>query len=65
MEGGTIGLAGPRRNRHSFSMITLPPATTRPDPAAFAHVRTWIFDLDNTLYPASCNLFTQVSQRMI
>jgi putative hydrolase of the HAD superfamily len=21
---------------------------------------TWIFDLDNTLYPASCNLFAQV-----
>lgn len=25
---------------------------------------TWIFDLDNTLYPASCNLFAQVDQRM-
>ncbi len=24
----------------------------------------WIFDLDNTLYPAECNLFTQVSRRM-
>ena len=31
------------------------------DPAA---VETWIFDLDNTLYPASCNLFAQVDQRM-
>lgn len=24
----------------------------------------WVFDLDNTLYPASCGLFAQVSQRM-
>ena len=30
----------------------------------FAHVDTWIFDLDNTLYPASCNLFAQVDHRM-
>lgn len=30
----------------------------------FSHVDTWIFDLDNTLYPASCNLFVQVDQRM-
>jgi len=27
-------------------------------------VETWIFDLDNTLYPASCNLFSQVDARM-
>ena len=24
----------------------------------------WIFDLDNTLYPAECNLFAQVDQKM-
>lgn len=24
----------------------------------------WVFDLDNTLYPAECNLFAQVDQRM-
>ena len=24
----------------------------------------WIFDLDNTLYPAECNLFAEVDQRM-
>ena len=28
------------------------------------HIDTWIFDLDNTLYPASCRLFDQVDQRM-
>lgn len=26
--------------------------------------RDWIFDLDNTLYPASCNLFDQVDRRI-
>ncbi len=26
--------------------------------------KVWIFDLDNTLYPAECNLFAQVDQRM-
>lgn len=27
-------------------------------------VEVWLFDLDNTLYPASCNLFPQVERRM-
>lgn len=30
----------------------------------FRHVDTWIFDLDNTLYPASCDLFSQIDARM-
>jgi len=30
----------------------------------FHHVETWIFDLDNTLYPASCRLFDQIDVRM-
>lgn len=32
--------------------------------AAFAHVEAWVFDLDNTLYPADCNLFAQIDRRM-
>src|SRR4028119_1195577 len=31
---------------------------------AFSHVRNWIFDLDNCLYPASTNLFELIDQRM-
>lgn len=27
-------------------------------------IETWIFDLDNTLYPASCRLFDQIHMRM-
>ncbi len=32
--------------------------------ARFADIETWIFDLDNTLYPPHANLFAQVDQRM-
>ena len=32
--------------------------------ARLHHIRTWVFDLDNTLYPASANLFAQVDQRI-
>ena len=28
------------------------------------HINTWIFDLDNTLYPESCKLFDQIALRM-
>ena len=28
------------------------------------HVETWVFDLDNTLYPAACNLFDQIDRKM-
>ncbi len=28
------------------------------------HIRNWIFDLDNTLYPASTNLFARIDKRM-
>ncbi|MDE2182692.1 MAG: pyrimidine 5'-nucleotidase [Alphaproteobacteria bacterium] len=30
----------------------------------FRHIDTWIFDLDNTLYPADCELFAQIEERM-
>ena len=40
----------------------------RPDPRVdsghLAHIDCWLFDLDNTLYPASCNLFAQIDARM-
>ncbi len=39
-------------------------ATARPADFDPHEVETWIFDLDNTLYPASCNLFAQVDARM-
>jgi len=30
----------------------------------FAHIRDWIFDLDNCLYPASAGLFALIDERM-
>jgi putative hydrolase of the HAD superfamily len=38
--------------------------TTRREGRPLGEIETWIFDLDNTLYPASCRLFDQVQQRM-
>jgi putative hydrolase of the HAD superfamily len=44
---------------------------TDPTPASparrgrpLAEIETWIFDLDNTLYPHSCNLFAEAEARM-
>jgi len=44
-----------------------PPADTAPHltPAArFAHVDTWVFDLDNTLYPADSDLWPKIDARI-
>ena len=38
--------------------------TELPDPARFAHITDWVFDLDNTLYPHHSNLFSQIDVRM-
>lgn len=35
--------------------------TAAPD---LTHIDTWIFDLDNTLYPPSCDLFALIDDRM-
>jgi len=32
--------------------------------ARLHETRDWVFDLDNTLYPAACNLFLQVDRRI-
>lgn len=32
--------------------------------SAFSHVRHWVFDLDNTLYPPAARLFDQIEVRM-
>ncbi|TWF53129.1 pyrimidine 5'-nucleotidase [Neorhizobium alkalisoli] len=37
---------------------------TSPEPADFAHVRDWVFDLDNTLYPHHVDLFSQIDKNM-
>lgn len=37
------------------------PDTPQPGPDP---IRDWIFDLDNTLYPSTCDLFSQVNRRI-
>jgi len=37
------------------------PASLHP---ALRHVQTWVFDLDNSLYPATCDLFALIDARM-
>ena len=42
-------------------------ATPASDPGmqpSYAHIDSWIFDLDNSLYPASCDLFALIDERM-
>lgn len=39
-------------------------SAVRPAPRAFGHVETWVFDLDNTLYPHHLNLWQQVDVRI-
>jgi putative hydrolase of the HAD superfamily len=43
-------------------MVT--PASVRSAPRGFAAVETWVFDLDNTLYPHHLNLWQQVDERI-
>jgi putative hydrolase of the HAD superfamily len=38
--------------------------TDLPNKADFAHVRDWVFDLDNTLYPHHVDLFAQIDRNM-
>ncbi|EAU42613.1 putative hydrolase, ripening-related protein-like [Fulvimarina pelagi HTCC2506] len=47
-----------------MSTTTHTTLTAEADRDAFAHVRDWIFDLDNTLYPRHSDLFSQIDQRM-
>ena len=39
-------------------------APERPAVPDLSHIRHWVFDLDNTIYPAECNLFAQVDVRI-
>jgi putative hydrolase of the HAD superfamily len=39
------------------------PAGTR-DFQRLSRTESWVFDLDNTLYPSECNLFAQIDERM-
>lgn len=38
--------------------------STKPAPRNFSSVETWVFDLDNTLYPHDLNLWQQIDDRI-
>ena len=40
------------------------PLAVRAMDPCFAGINCWIFDLDNSLYPASCDLFALIDERM-
>ena len=40
------------------------PHRSAPDARSFSHVETWIFDLDNTLYPHEARVWPQVDERI-
>jgi putative hydrolase of the HAD superfamily len=42
----------------------MPAQSTRTVPRTFDNVDTWVFDLDNTLYPHHINLWEQVDERI-
>ncbi|WP_158811151.1 pyrimidine 5'-nucleotidase [Beijerinckia sp. L45] len=44
-----------------MTAVLAPKAVTR---HAFAHIETWVFDLDNTLYPAGTDLWPKIDARI-
>ena len=38
--------------------------SAKPAPRSFGSVETWVFDLDNTLYPHDLNLWQQIDDRI-
>ena len=49
----------------TFSTITLNDGTQPSLRESFAHVDTWVFDLDDTLYPRSVDLHGQMKARVV
>src|SRR5262249_20310215 len=57
---GLVPPAEKKGQRSRFHVMS----SARRTPRAFAHVATWVFDLDNTLYPHHLNLWQQVDERI-
>jgi putative hydrolase of the HAD superfamily len=60
----TAALARRVRFAHFRAMLHEPATASKETAPDFRHVETWIFDLDNTLYPASSDLFAQIDTKM-
>lgn len=62
-------MSAPRRNRDRGRGGAAPALRFDADHSSterrgFTDTRVWVFDLDNTLYPSTCNLFAEVDHRM-
>ncbi len=47
-----------------MTIVLRPMPTPTKSPRGFAHVDTWIFDLDKTLYPSNSALWPQIDERI-
>ena len=56
-------LAAPRK-RFAIEPAALFGTNCPMDFDQFSHIDTWIFDLDNTLYPPKVRLFDQIEEKM-
>lgn len=61
---GTVPLSGTVETPTKETMISHANPQDRRAADPFDGVETWLFDLDNTLYPASAALMAQVTERM-
>ena len=52
------------RNEPMTAVPSLEPHLSAPDARGFMHVDTWIFDLDNTLYPHDSRVWPQIDDRI-
>ena len=57
---GPIVVFGIHERQARLSRPTCPP----PIPGVFSHVDTWVFDLDNTLYPHTSRVWPQIDERI-
>jgi putative hydrolase of the HAD superfamily len=64
-ESAYLRLSGPLRPLFRPRMTDpASPHASAPDARRFDHVETWIFDLDNTLYPHEARVWPQVDERI-
>src|SRR5919205_1964664 len=59
-----MGPLGPRFRLSMNAVTPLKPHLSATDARGFQHVDTWIFDLDNTLYPHEARVWPQVDERI-
>ena len=57
----TTAIPAPIASDSSATRIETTAEARRED---FAHIRDWVFDLDNTLYPRHTDLFSQIDKKM-